>query len=51
MSTRVPAWPRVCFKPPLGGDSFFFLPFLLGCDLGEIDGRAARWMLNSYPDL
>ena len=36
----------VCFKSPLGGNSFFFLPFLFGCDLGEIDGQPVRWMLT-----
>lgn len=36
---------RVCFKSPLGGSSFF-LPFLFGCDLGEIDSQPARWMLT-----
>lgn len=35
----------VCFKSPLGGSSFF-LPFLFGCDLGEIDSQPARWMLT-----
>ena len=25
---------------------FFFLPFLFGCDLGEIDGQPVRWMLT-----
>lgn len=35
----------VCFKSPLGGNSFF-LPFLFGCDLGEIDSQLVRWMLT-----
>lgn len=35
----------VCFKSPLGGSSFF-LPFLFGCDLGEIDSQPVRWMLT-----
>lgn len=25
---------------------FFFLPFLFGCDLVEIDGQPVRWMLT-----
>lgn len=37
--------PCVCFKSPLGGNSFF-LPFLFGCDLGEIDSQPVRWMLT-----
>lgn len=37
--------PRACFKSPLGGNSFF-LPFLFGCDLGEIDSQPVRWMLT-----
>lgn len=37
--------PCVCFKSPLGGSSFF-LPFLFGCDLGEIDSQPVRWMLT-----
>lgn len=37
--------PCVCFKSPLGGNSFF-LPFLFGCDLGEIDSQLVRWMLT-----
>lgn len=36
----------VCVKSPLGGNSSS-LPFLLGCDLGEIDSQPVRWMLTA----
>lgn len=26
--------------------TLFFLPFLFGCDLGEIDSQPVRWMLT-----
>lgn len=45
MCARVICVRHVCFKSPLGGNSFF-LPFLFGCDLGEIDGQPVRWMLT-----
>lgn len=26
--------------------TLFFLPFLFGCDLGEIDSQPVQWMLT-----